>query len=165
MKNESQTIQTFSIADVINPNLIKMEMEADSKEEAITELSELLYENQIITDLAGFTQDVFARETEGMTGIGHGLAIPHGKSDSVKKTSLVIGKTKRPLEWESIDEAPVQVIILFAVKNTDANTMHIKLLQKVAMLLADESFIDRLVASGTKDQMMALLAKDPMAEN
>lgn len=95
MKNESQTIQTFSIADVINPNLIKMEMEANSKEEAITELSELLYENQIITDLAGFTQDVFARETEGMTGIGHGLAIPHGKSDSVKKTSLVIGKTKR----------------------------------------------------------------------
>ena len=160
MKNESQTIQTFSIADVINPNLIKMEMGANSKEEAITELSELLYEN-----LAGFTQDVFARETEGMTGIGHGLAIPHGKSDSVKKTSLVIGKTKRPLEWESIDEAPVQVIILFAVKNTDANTMHIKLLQKVAMLLADESFIDRLVASGTKGQMMALLAKDPMAEN
>lgn len=77
----------------------------------------------------------------------------------------MIGKTKRPLEWESIDEAPVQVIILFAVKNTDANKMHIKLLQKVAMLLADESFIDRLVASGTKDQMMALLAKDPMAEN
>ena len=77
----------------------------------------------------------------------------------------MIGKTKRPLEWESIDEAPVQVIILFAVKNTDANTMHIKLLQKVAMLLADESFIDRLVASGTKDQMMGLLAKDPMAEN
>ncbi len=61
-------------------------------------------------------------------GIGHGLAIPW-KVRQCEKDFLSDRKTKRPLEWESIDEAPVQVIILFAVKNTDANTMHIKLLQ------------------------------------
>ena len=69
-----------------------------------------------------------------------------------------------PIPWESLDEEPVRVIILFAVKNTDANTMHIKLLQKVAMLLADEDFIENMVNAQTKAEMMELLSKDPMEE-
>jgi PTS system fructose-specific IIA component len=64
-----------------------------------------------------------------------------------------------------LDEEPVRVIILFAVKNTDANTMHIKLLQKVAMLLADEDFIENMVNAQTKAEMMELLSKDPMEED
>ena len=70
-----------------------------------------------------------------------------------------------PIPWESLDEEPVRVIILFAVKNTDANTMHIKLLQKVAMLLADEDFIENMVNARTKAEMMELLSKDPMEED
>ena len=69
------------------------------------------------------------------------------------------------IPWESLDEEPVRVIILFAVKNTDANTMHIKLLQKVAMLLADEDFIENMVNAQTKAEMMELLSKDPMEED
>jgi PTS system fructose-specific IIA component len=64
-----------------------------------------------------------------------------------------------------LDEEPVRVIILFAVKNTDANTMHIKLLQKVAMLLADEDFIENMVNAQTKAEMLELLSKDPMEED
>lgn len=81
------------------------------------------------------------------------------------KTSLVVGKVTTPIEWESLDEEPVRVIILFAVKNTDANTMHIKLLQKVAMLLADEDFIENMVNAQTKAEMMELLSRDPMEED
>lgn len=155
--------QDFSISDVITEDLIQLSLKAETKEEAIIELSELLYENGEISNVEEFTADVFEREKEGMTGLGQHVAIPHGKSDSVIKTSLVVGKTSKPIEWESLDGEPVQVIILFAVKNTDANTMHIKLLQKVAILLADEEFIENLLAAETKDDMLALLSSEPAA--
>ncbi|SET44916.1 PTS system, fructose-specific IIA component [Enterococcus malodoratus] len=160
-----QMMDDFSIADVITEELIQLEMKAGTKEEAIHELTRLLMANGDIEDEEVFAADVFEREAEGMTGIGNGIAIPHGKSDSVIKTSLVVGKVTTPIEWESLDEEPVKVIILFAVKNTDANTMHIKLLQKVAMLLADEDFIENMVNAQTKAEMMELLSRDPMEED
>ncbi len=159
-----QMMDDFSIADVITEDLIQLEMKATTKKEAIYELTRLLVANGDIEDEEEFAADVFLRESEGMTGIGNSIAIPHGKSDSVIKTSLVVGKAATPIEWESLDEEPVRVIILFAVKNTDANTMHIKLLQKVAMLLADEDFIENMVNAQTKAEMLELLSKDPMEE-
>ena len=125
VKNETE----FSIADVITEELIYLEMKAKTKEEVIRELSELLEKNGSITNVDEFLKDVFQREKEGMTGIGNGLAIPHGKSKSVLKTCLAVGKVSTPIKWETLDDQPVQVIILFAVKDTDANTVHIKLLQ------------------------------------
>ncbi|MFD1901220.1 PTS sugar transporter subunit IIA [Enterococcus termitis] len=155
--------ENFSIADVINKDLINLELNASNKQEAILELTQMLYKKGIVTNAKDFSNDVFYRENEGMTGLGQGVAIPHGKSDSVIKTSLVVGRTQEPIEWESLDEKPVTIIILFAVKNTDANTMHIKLLQKVAMLLADEAFIEQLHTVNSKEDMLTLLAKDPTA--
>lgn len=74
---------------------------------------------------------------------------------------MAVGKVSTPIKWETLDDQPVQVIILFAVKDTDANTVHIKLLQKVAMLLEEETFIDNLIHATTKTEFMALLAKEP----
>ena len=158
---DQQLTENFSIANVITEDLVSLELAATTKEEAILELTELLYQNDLITDKAAFSEDVFNREKEGMTGLGQGIAIPHGKSDSVVKTSLVVGKAKQPIEWESLDDEPVNVIILFAVRNIEANTLHIKLLQKVATLLADEEFIDSLHQASTKAEMIALLSKEP----
>lgn len=153
--------EDFSIADVITEELIDFDLKAKNKEKAILELTELLYKEGLITDQKDFSNDVFLREKEGMTGLGQGIAIPHGKSDSVVKTSLVVGKTAQPIEWESLDEKPVDIIILFAVKNTDANTLHIKLLQKVAILLADDSFIHALHRVKNKKELLELLSKEP----
>ncbi len=89
------------------------------------------------------------------------MAIPHGKSASVIQTSLVVGKVETPIPWESLDEQPVKVIILFAVKDTDANTVHIKLLQKVAMLLAEDTIIEKMNQATSKTELMELLAKEP----
>jgi PTS system fructose-specific IIA component len=102
--------ENFSIANVITEDLVNLELQATTKEEALKELTQLLYQNKLITDVAGFLEDVFNREKEGMTGLGQGIAIPHGKSDCVTKTSLVVGKTQQPIEWESLDEEPVNVI-------------------------------------------------------
>lgn len=156
-----QVMSEFSIANVITEKLIRLEMKAKTKKEAILELSELLKENGIIKDVDDFSSDVFQREKEGITGIGNGVAIPHGKSASVIQTSLVVGKVETPISWESLDEQPVKVIILFAVKDTDANTVHIKLLQKVAMLLAEDTIIEKMNQATSKTELMELLAKEP----
>lgn len=156
-----QVMSEFSIANVITEKLIRLEMKAKTKKEAILELSELLKENGIIKDVDDFSSDVFQREKEGITGIGNGVAIPHGKSASVIQTSLVVGKVENPIPWESLDEQPVKVIILFAVKDTDANTVHIKLLQKVAMLLAEDTIIEKMNQATSKTELMELLAKEP----
>ncbi|MBO1099664.1 PTS sugar transporter subunit IIA [Enterococcus hirae] len=156
-----QVMSEFSIANVITEKLIRLEMKAKTKKEAILELSELLKENGIIKDVDDFSSDVFQREKEGITGIGNGVAIPHGKSASVIQTSLVVGKVETPISWESLDEQPVKVIILFAVKDTDANTVHIKLLQKVAMLLAEDTIIEKMNQATSKAELMELLAKEP----
>ncbi|MCF1627713.1 PTS sugar transporter subunit IIA [Tetragenococcus koreensis] len=153
--------ENFNIADVITEGLIDLDLQAESKEEAILELTNILYKEGLITDVTDFSEDVFLREKEGATGLGQGVAIPHGKSDSVIKTALAIGKTTHPIEWESLDDKPVNIIILFAVRNTEANTLHIKLLQKVAILLADDSFIHALCHVKTKKELLRLLSKEP----
>ncbi|GAA3021283.1 PTS sugar transporter subunit IIA [Tetragenococcus solitarius] len=153
--------EDFNIADVITEDLIDLNLQAKNKEEVIHELTNILYKKGLISDVKDFSEDVFLREKEGATGLGQGIAIPHGKSDSVIKTSLVVGKTTAPIKWESLDDKPVNTIILFAVRNTEANTLHIKLLQKVATLLADDSFIYALRHVKTKKELLRLLSKEP----
>ncbi|PWS21401.1 PTS mannose transporter subunit IIAB, partial [Enterococcus faecium] len=75
-------------------------------------------------------------------------------------TSIAVGRTKKPVEWESLDDKPVNIIILFAVKNSDATTTHIKLLQKVAILLADDEVIGQFQTVKTKEDLIKLLAKN-----
>ncbi|MCO8294360.1 PTS sugar transporter subunit IIA [Tetragenococcus halophilus] len=151
----------FNIADVITEELIDLELQAENKEEAILELTNILYKKGLVSNVKDFYEDVFLREKEGVTGLGQGIAIPHGKSDSVIKTSLVVGKMTQPIEWESLDEQPVDIIILFAVRNIEANTLHIKLLQKVAVLLADDAFIYALHHVETKKELLQLLSREP----
>lgn len=147
------------LSEVLSEKVIDLNLVATTKEAAIKELSELLYENGNIDDVADFFEDVMLRETEGVTGLGKGVAIPHGKSESVLKTSIAIGRTKVPLEWESLDDQPVSVIILFAVKNTDANTTHIKMLQNIAICLADDSFIGKLQDVIDEAEMLQLFVE------
>lgn len=153
-------IQNLAISQVISYELIDLELDVSTKMEALKKLTELLFENGIVNDQKSFFDDVLYREEEGATGLGEGIAIPHGKSDSVVKTSIAIGRTKQPIEWESLDEQPVNIIILFAVKNSDATTTHIKLLQKVAILLADEDLIKELQHVQTKEAFIRLLSKN-----
>lgn len=153
-------IQDLAISQVINCDLIDLKLDATTKLEALKKLTDLLFQNEIISDRNSFLEDVLYREEEGATGLGEGIAIPHGKSASVLKTSIVIGRTKQPIEWESLDDEPVNLIILFAVKNSDSTTTHIKLLQKVAILLADEELIRDLQQVETEEAFIRLLAKN-----
>ncbi|EKG5242072.1 PTS sugar transporter subunit IIA [Listeria innocua] len=153
-------IQELDISKVISPALVNLELQATTKLEVIEELTDLLVETGAVVDKKAFIADVLYREEEGKTGLGEGVAIPHGKSASVINTSIAVGRTKTPVEWESLDDKPVNIIILFAVKNSDATTTHIKLLQKVAILLADDEAISQFQTVPTKEAFIKLLAKN-----
>lgn len=134
---------TISFSSVLTEQLIELNLKGQSKIEVIDELIELLYNAGSISNKDVFKQDVLTREEEGMTGIGDGIAIPHGKSDAVLKTSLAIGISKNDIDWDSIDAKPVGIVIMLAIKSYD-KTAHIKLLSKVASSLCDSNVIEKL---------------------
>lgn len=151
----------FNIANVIDEKLIELNLDVSSKEEMLNHLTDLFDQQGKLNDRDAFFKDVMWREGEGQTGIGMGVAIPHGKSSGVNETALAIGVSNNPIEWESLDDEPVSVVILFAVTEGDSDVVHLKLLQHVAMLLAHESFVDRLHAATSAAEMLALLESDP----
>ena len=145
-----ETSQEFSISNVIDEKLIALDLDVNSKVEMLTRLTDLLEEQGKLNDRKSFFDDVLWREEQGPTGIGMGVAIPHGKSSGVNQTALA-----------SLEDEAVTVVILFAVTDGDSNVLHIKLLQHVAMLLAHESFAEKLHAVKTPAEMLALLESSP----
>lgn len=153
-------METLDIKQVINEDLILTDLVATSKEEVIRALTHQLFEQGFLTDEELFIEDVLERELEGITGLGSGIAIPHGKSEGVKVTTIAVGTTKHPIAWESLDDQPVNVIILFAVKKTDETTTHIRLLQKVAILLADDELLAQLRQATSSHELYEILTKE-----
>ena len=139
---------------VIKSETIDLNLKATNKDEVLEELTNLLFENGLLSDKEGFLNDVHEREKISSTGIGGYVAIPHGKSKSVSKTSIAIGRTQQDIEWESLDGLPVRFIILFAVTEEDKNTTHIKLLSKVAGTLADEEVCKQLLTVGSEQDIV-----------
>ncbi|ANZ96446.1 MULTISPECIES: PTS sugar transporter subunit IIA [Brochothrix] len=149
--------ELLDITKVLDKKLINVDLKSNTKEGVIAELSQMLAKESYLIDEKQFIADVMQREEEGLTGLGEGIAIPHGKSEGVQTTTIAIGKLSNGLEWGSLDDQPVHVIILFAVKDTDATTMHIKLLQKVAIMLADNNFLTSLREANTADEIYELI--------
>lgn len=149
----------MELSKIINKKLIRLDMETKTKEEMLQQLCEMLYEEQYIENVDDFLRDVYLREEEGQTGLGNHIAIPHGKSKSVIKTSIAIGKSKHDLTWESLDDQPVKVVILFAVKESDKTTKHLKMLSQVAVTLADDDVLEGLLTSEDPESIVNLLTK------
>ncbi|MES5935582.1 PTS sugar transporter subunit IIA [Mammaliicoccus lentus] len=148
---------TINLKKIINKDLMIINSQSTDKDTILKELCLLLQEKQYINDYQSFLNDIYLREKEGVTGIGDGIAIPHGKSISVDETTVAIAVLKDEIEWETLDDQDVKVVILFAVKDTDATTTHIVLLQKVATLLARETFIKQLKNIENKEELYDLI--------
>jgi len=148
----------MQMEQIINESLIDLNLEVTTKDEAIRALTALLYQEGNVSDPDLFIRDVYRREAEGQTGLGNHIAIPHGKSDAVKITSIAVGRTKHDLAWESLDEKPVHFVILFAVRNVDKTTVHLKLLSQVATALADDETLENLLFTNNKKEIIQLLS-------
>lgn len=136
---------------------IVLNLKAFTKEEVIEQLSEILWKNGFIQDVSEFVNDVTERESQMTTGIGNGLAIPHGKSNSVFKSAVIFAKTDKEIEWNSLDEKPVNIIFLLAITNQDGDNEHLKLLADISGKLMDDDFVELIRKASTSEEIKKLL--------
>ncbi|WP_210526445.1 PTS sugar transporter subunit IIA [Pantoea ananatis] len=149
----------MDISRILTPRRVNLNLQASSKEEAIIELTDLLFSDGAISDKQAFIKDVWLREAEGSTGFENHIAIPHGKSSAVKQTTLAIGRSQQDIPWETLDGSQVRCIILFAVRLEDQNTPHIRLLSQMASALADDEVIAQLLVENDPSEIIRLFSQ------
>lgn len=145
--------------DAIRRKLIKTNMNVISKDEAFSELVSLLKKEGFVTDTNGFIKDVYIRESEGQTGIGNYIAIPHGKSIHVTEPAVVIGINSSEIPWETLDGKGVKIIVLFAVGDDSiAAQEHLKILSLFARKLGNDQVVEKLINAKNEDDVLQAFA-------
>lgn len=138
--------------EITNADLINLNLNAKTKKEAINVIAKMLYENNRISDLSGFIENVYKREKLESTNMGGGIAIPHSISDFVNKASIAIGRFNDPVDWED-GEDPISYIFLFAVSPLEKGITHLELISQMAVILIDEDFINFLHKTNDKEML------------
>ena len=147
----------MNVKDVLDERVIDLNMKAADKKEAITNLAGKLKNAGYIADVESYVKDIYLRESQGQTGIGHYVAIPHGQSDSVTQVGIAIGKMENEIEWETLDGEGVKLIFLFAVGNDNENAKtHLKLLAEVARNLGNDEAVEQLLSAKTVEDIKAV---------
>jgi fructose-specific phosphotransferase system IIA component len=140
------------LTEILHTNCLKVPLEAEEKHGAIDELVGLLAAENLVTDPDQLKAAVHEREQTRTTGIGHGIAIPHGKSEGIDQLRCAIGRPAQPLEFGAIDGKPVDLIILLA-SPVDQTGPHIQALAKISRMLTDDNFRTALKQAGDAQQM------------
>lgn len=143
---------------LINKNLIILNLDAADKNDAVRKLASFAYLEGKINSQDKFINSVFEREKTCTTGVGNGIAIPHGKSGAVNEALIVFGKLNNPIEWESIDENPVDLIFLLGVPDGGVDNLHLKILAQLSRKLVHEDFVQSLRDSETRDEIFEALS-------
>ena len=145
---------------ILSEENIFLEIEAKTKDELLELLAEKLNKAGKLINKSTFIKDIYIRENEGITGIENGLALPHGKSEGVKETTIVVAKLKKAIEWETLDNSKVDLVVLFAVRLEDKNLFYLKLLAKIAGNLSEEENINRIKKINDKKEIIKILEKE-----
>lgn len=149
----------MDIRNVLDERVIDLNMTAENKKEAIWHLAQKLKDAGYIADVDAYVEDIYLRESQGQTGIGNYVAIPHGKSDSVTQVGIAIGKVEKEIEWETLDGKGVKLIFLFAVGNDNENAKtHLRLLAEVARTLGNDEAVEALLAAETVQDLKAVFS-------
>ncbi|WP_018664303.1 PTS sugar transporter subunit IIA [Heyndrickxia acidiproducens] len=144
----------MSLKELLDDRIIAVNLTAKNKDEAITILSQKLKEADYINDVESFKKDIYLRESQGLTGIGNYIAIPHGQSESASKIGVAIGKFQNEIEWETLDGKGVKVVCLFAVsKDHEYAQNQLKLLAEIAGKLGNDEAIDGLLKAESVDEI------------
>lgn len=145
------------LTQILQPTCVKAPLESRDKDSAITELVDLLAENGSLLDRDVVLEAVLLREQTRSTGIGSGIAIPHGKCSGVKELVMAIGIAADPIEFESIDKRPVKIIVLLA-SPIDRTGPHIQALARISRLMLDEAFKTRLENATSPEEVYELIS-------
>ena len=146
----------MKIRDLLAVESIDLNGKATGKTDVLNQCVDLMAKSGKIADIEKYRKGVFAREDEGTTGIGMGIAIPHCKSDAVKKAGLAAMVVKNGVDFESLDGTPAKIIFLIAAPNTEDN-VHLQVLSKLSVMLMDEHFTDSLINANSVDEFLSII--------
>lgn len=142
---------------MIRESLMFAKQPFGSKEEVISFAAEHAGREGLLTDKEAFVRAVYQREEEISTSLGHGMAIPHGKTDAVKEPFISFISTEKPFIWDDKMSDDVEAIFLIGVPKTNAETLHLKAIAAISKRLMDASFRKKLYECRTSREVYELL--------
>ena len=152
------------ITDLLDRRSISLDGAPTGKNEALDQMVELMARSGKISDVESYRRQVYAREEESTTGIGEGIAIPHGKCDAVRQPGLAAMVVKNGVDFDALDDEPVTLIFLIAAPNTEDN-VHLDVLSKLSVLMMDEDFSNALRNAASVDEFLEIIDKADAEKN
>ncbi|MGL5647959.1 MAG: PTS fructose transporter subunit IIABC [Clostridium sp.] len=146
------------ISDLLSKETIALNLNVENKKDALSKMVDVLDKAGRLEDRKLYEEEIWKRENSSSTGIGDGVGIPHAKTKAVKKASLAMGLLEKEIEFEALDDAPVNLIFMIAAPE-GANNEHLETLSKLAVLLMNEDFKKELLASKTPEAVLAVIDK------
>lgn len=146
------------ITDLLDKRSIAFDKNPANKQETLDMAVDLMCASGKINDTEAYRKQVYLREEESTTGIGEGIAIPHGKGDCVSKPGLAAMVIKNGVDFDSLDGEPVTLLFLIAAPNTEDN-VHLEVLSKLSMMLMDEQFTEALRNATSAEEFLSIIDK------
>ena len=159
-------INYINFRNLIDENLIILDSECKTKVEAIEKLVDLLNASGVLENRDEFLKVVMERETKSPTGLEDGLAIPHGKSTTVKSAKISAMRLKNKItDWESVDEDnEVELAFLIAIPDSEKGSTHIEVLSNLTTPFMEDGFLDELKNAKTKKEFLDIILKNEKVE-
>ncbi len=149
----------MTLMDILSPQSVIVGLRGETKEDIIEELVDALAAGATISDREKVLQAVLEREKIMSTGIGDGIAIPHGKSDAVVRLAAALGTQKRGVDFEALDGEPAFVFFLL-VSPANVSGPHIKALARISRLLKNDDFKKKLISAANAAEIMAIVESE-----
>ena len=146
----------MKLSNLLSPELIKIPLESQNKEGVIRELVDVLAQNGKVTDSDSVLEAVLEREKVMSTGVGQGIAIPHGKTESATGVVAAMGISPGDIDFQAIDEQPVHIVFLLLAPPYETG-LHLKALSRVSRLLSKEDFREKLLRASSPEEAMQFI--------
>ena len=144
------------ITDLLSKEAIELNVEAKDKNDIIDKMTLLMKKTGRINNLEEYKKLVLKREEEGSTGVGEGIAIPHGKGDCVTEPGLVAMVVPNGVEYDALDGKPVNLLFMIAAPNTSDN-VHLDVLSRLSTMLMDSEFKNKLISAKSKEEFLNII--------
>lgn len=144
------------ITDLLSEKAIELNVKAKDKNDIINKMAELMLKTGRITDVNEYKELVFKREEEGSTGVGEGIAIPHGKGNCVTEPGLVAMVVPEGVEYNALDGKPVNLLFMIAAPDTNSN-VHLDVLSRLSTMLMDADFKNKLISAKSKKEFLEII--------
>lgn len=149
----------MKICDILRVEKIISSLQGTTKTEVINELLDLFKDDERVNDLEAMSNAVHEREKIMSTGVGKGFAIPHAKTNGVNEIVAAFGKLDKPIDFQALDEQPVNIIFLLVGKENLVGP-HIKLLSRISRMMNKDEFRESLINAKTPEEIFSLFEEE-----